>query len=306
MTRSGKRIWAGLALFALVISACTGGAPSPTSSPAPSADRASATPTPVSATPSLVPSTPSPSPLLAIADLPRVELADIDATAVCDPYPNQANIDAGQSTIICSEGLELAFRAVRAVTEDPVGRLYLHRPTCASLPCTADELSTAEVTAWTPTRALSVRLDSRLAFVSEPLADEDAVWPPAGNGPNPAVKRPSITGAPREVRDRDPYPFCGMAEIGDPPQVLGCFRDAVLAGRRAEMIQRLFGTEGGELLVIYRYDGQGRLVAYEHNQTVGGDGQTADTWRRAEGAMILGITSQSWDIETWWGTDQAL
>ena len=64
----------------------------------------------------------------------------------------------------------------------------------------------------------------------------------------------------------------------------------MLAGRTAEMIERVYGTEGGEMLWIYRYDGQGRLIRYYHDQTAGGDGRTVDAWGRSEGAMILGIT----------------
>jgi hypothetical protein len=74
------------------------------------------------------------------------------------------------------------------------------------------------------------------------------------------------------------------------------------AGRKAEMIERVFGTEGGEMLWIYRYDGSGRIVRYFHDQTVGGNGGSADTWGRSQGAMILGITPLAWDFDPWSST----
>ena len=282
--------------LAFVVSGCdsTG---SPTTSPSPTG--AAPTPTAPAATQTPVVATPSAHPSLAIGDLPAVELASVDATAVCDPDPSQANLKAGDSTILCSDGLELTLRAVGTVTRDPVTRLYLHRPTCPTVPCSEDELSMADVTVWTATEAFSVRLDSRLNTVPMPSVTKNAVWPAAGNEPSPAASRPSIEGAPDELASRAPYPFCGRAEIGDPPEVLGCFRDAVLAGREAEMIERVFGTEGGEMLWVYRYDGSGRLVRYAHDQTVGGDGRSADTWGRSDGAIILGITPLAWDFDPW-------
>jgi hypothetical protein len=290
-----------------MVSACGSTAmPTPSGSPSTGASAirtaAAARPTLVVATSSPVGATSSPVSSLAIDDLPGVELADVDATAVCDPDPNQASLDAGESTIPCSDGLELALRAVGAVTQDPATRVYLRRPQCAAVPCSEDELSTAEVTVWTATEAFSVRLDSHLETVPLPSVTKVAAWPLAGNGPAPEVSRPPIKGAPAELAHRDAYPFCGRAEIGSPPEVLGCFRDAVLTGRKAEMIERVFGTEGGEMLWIYRYDGDGRLARYYHDQTVGLDGRPTGTWGRSDGAMILGITPLAWDFDPWSST----
>ena len=124
-------------------------------------------------------------------------------------------------------------------------------------------------------------MDSRLQTVSQPSVASDATWPAAGNETIPTVKRPSIKDAPREVARREPYPYCGRAETGEPPSVTGCFRDAVLAGRPAEIIDRGYGTEGGEVLQIMRYDGDGPLIRYDHDQTAGGDGVIGDVWRRS-------------------------
>ena len=294
---------AGAAAGVVLLGGCAASARQPTASPTAAIAEPSSTPTTAAATPT---QTSTPSQRLAIGGLRRAELAEIDATAVCDPVPSQANIDAGESTVVCTDAIALAVAVIRTVTRDPVVRVYLRRPPCVAIPCSADQLDTAEVIAWTSTQTLSIQLDSRLDTVPLPSVANDAVWPAPGGEPEPAVRREAIKGAPHVVADREPYPYCGRAETHNPASVLGCFRDAVLAGRRAEMIDRLYGTEGGELLVIYRYDGHGRLIAYEHDQTVGGDGQVSNAWRRAEGAMNLGITPLGWDFEPWWGTDSRL
>jgi hypothetical protein len=236
-------------------------------------------------------------------DLPRVELADVDATVVCDPDMSLAVSGGPEATVDCSESLRLALRALRTVTPDPVVRIYLRRPPCPSLPCSEDQLNTAEVTLWTATQAYSVWLDSRLRTVPLPSVTNDAAWPAAGNSPVPAVARPSIEGAPPEVSRREPYPYCGWAVLDDPLEPLRCFRDAVLAGRRAEVIRTFLGFEGGTWLSIYRYDGHGRIVEYYHNQTARLDGLLNDTWGRLEGAMNLGITPFHWDFVHWVRTD---
>lgn len=111
------------------------------------------------------------------------------------------------------------------------------------------------------------------------------------------MKRPVIEGAPREVATRTPYPFCGSAELGDPSSALGCSRDAVLAGRPAELIDHVYGTEGGAITWLYRFDGQGALVRYSYD---------AGRWLRQAGTMILGITPTTRDFDPWWGTDKRL
>ena len=188
------------------------------------------------------------------------------------------------------------------MTSDPVMRLYLQRRACATLPCSADELNTAEVTLWTASQAFSVELDARLATVAPPSIAPDPVWPAPGGTPEPAVRRPSIEGAPREVADREPYPYCGKAQVAGLPGVVACFRDAVLAGRPAEMIHQRPSTEGGENIEIYRYRGQGRVVLLRSDGGLDATGHPADTWQRTEGALILGITPLTWDFDPWDGT----
>jgi hypothetical protein len=259
-------------------------------------------PTPDSATasPSSAPpaGTPSAVPGLEIDSLPRVELADVHATAVCDPQ-GPAAPGAGEPLIWCSDGLALAVAVVRTATPDPVTRLYLRRPRCASTGCTRGELSTARVFVWTASSAYDVALDGRDETVPPPVIVSNPGWPSSGSGALPAVRRPAIPSAPAEVARRTPYPFCGRAELSDPPRVPACFRAAVLAGRRVEMIDQVYGTEGGAILQIDRYDGEGRIIQYQHDQSVNGDGTATDHWSRSEGAMILSPDSFGWDFEPW-------
>lgn len=290
----------------VVLSACSAGASEPATSPSPSLPTPAATWSPVATSPDPAPATPTPVAPLVIADLPRVELAEIDATAVCDPAASQSNLEAGEATITCSDGLALAIAVVRATTPDSVTRLYLERPRCVAIPCSVTELSTATVTAWTSTRVFAVELDSRPETVDRPRLVDDAGWPESRGTSAPLVERTPLDGAPPEVAGRSALPYCGRSELGDPPEVAGCFRDAVLDGRAAEVIDLAFGTEGGDLLRIYRFDGTGPLVVYVHDQTVDGDGRQADAWRRSEGALILGITPSAWGFDPWWGTTREL
>lgn len=268
--------------------------PTPTATPAPSAATASPT-TP--ATPAV-----TPAPALSLNDLDhnRVELAGVNATALCDPEAGQFDPDAGETTIACSDALTWALTAVATATSDVALRVYVQRPDCEAVPCSADPLSTATVTVWTASGAYEVGLDSRIDTVTGPTpVDGVSAWPVSGSATSPAVDRPTIKGSPPAVAKRDPYPYCGQAEMGEPSEVDACFRAAVLDGRPAEMIDKLYGTEGGAILRIYRFDGSGRIKMFQHDGNANGDGSTNDVWRIVEGSMILGITTSAWDFDPW-------
>jgi hypothetical protein len=299
------RLLPGALGAAFLATACGCGTSSLTASSSSSNEVLAPTAAATSSGPSLVVAIPARVPPLVIAQLPRIELENVDATAVCDADPTQAAIDAGQSRIDCSDGLTVALAAVSTVTKDPVTHIYLHRPMCATTPCSEDDLSTAHITVWTATQAFAVQLDARLETLTGPSVADDAVWPAGDSDPSPAMARPSIAGAPPEVARRDPYPFCGRAESGHPTSVVSCFRNALLAGSRVEMIEGFNGTEGGGLLAIFRYAGHGRLSSYQHDETTTGDGRRTDTWRRADGAMVLGTASGSWDFDPWFSVELA-
>jgi hypothetical protein len=176
----------------------------------------------------------------------------------------------------------------------PIERLYLQRPPCQATPCTEDQLSTVTVTGWTTTDSFKVALDSRLTTIEMPTPDTGATWPAARSSIALAIERPVLEGAPAEIAGRTPYPYCGEAELSQPETVTGCFRDAVLSGRPAEFIDRLVATEGGEVIRLYRFDGRGALLIYQHS-----DGR----WFGQAGSMILGFTPGAFDFDPWWETE---
>jgi hypothetical protein len=230
---------------------------------------------------------PSSGRVLAIDALPSVSLDPAAQTAICDPQAYQLDTDAGEATIACPDGLVLGLRALSTISSSPIERLYLQRPSCDTTPCTEGELSTATVTGWTATDANSVGLDSRKPTVEVMTPASPAVWP-SGSSTTPARDRPVIEGAPAEIASRTAYPYCGEAELGDPEAVTECFRDAVLGGRPAELIERYVGTEEGLITRLYRFDGRGALVMYQRS-----DGR----WFRQAGSMILGFTPGAFDFD---------
>jgi hypothetical protein len=240
---------------------------------------------------------------LAIDDLPEATLDPAIVTAVCDPEAAQANIEAGDATIFCGDALPIGLRAISTIATGPVSRLYFHRPTCVAIPCTEDELATATIWGWTAEGALRIELDSRMTTVTAPVRDPTASWPAAGTAPAPPVDRPDIPGAPAEIRDRVPYPFCGSASFGQPPAAMACMRSAVLAGRPAELIDTATGTEGGSFTILYRFDGRGAIS--RAMDPVDANGR-AGPWLRQWGTLILGITPSTWDFDPWSGTDLQL
>ena len=78
---------------------------------------------------------------------------------------------------------------------------------------------------------------------------------------------------------------------------MGCFRDAVLAGRVAELVENVSGTEGGAITWLFRFNGRGAISRY-----AGSGGH----WSRQSGSMILGITPLIWDFDPWSGTEVQL
>ena len=255
------------------------GAASPRLTPTATA-RATATATP---TPS-----PTPEPTIAVEALPVVTLDPRVTTAVCDPYPGQAFPESQDVTLACVDGLEYGYRAIRTVTSDPIHRLYLQRPPCPTAPCSDEALNAATITGWSDGGAWSVVVDLRISATSVPLPAPGAEWPIAASSRVPATKRPSVADAPAELLKRAALPFCGHAEVGAPESVRACFRNAVLQGRPAEMIEQDYGTEGDPVLLVIRTTGAGAVVQY-----LG----TAGTWRRQFGAMTLGIIASAWSFE---------
>ena len=290
--RSTGRRMVGAAIVLSVAAGCAA-VPPPSGSAPPAA--AAATPT----TSADQPGSPAASAtVLVIADLPQASLEPAAVTAICDPEASQVDAAYGFATLSCPDGLRVAARVFRATAVGPLTRLYFRRPACPAVPCTDDQLSTATITAWTDQGAYTIALDSRLLTVALPIEDPTPVWPSPANASEPASVAPTIAGAPSVIANRVAHPYCGHTTLGQPPDVSSCFRDAVLAGRPAEMIETVFGTEGGEVTWLDRFDGHGAVLRFSQFMS--------EPWRRQAGTLILGIGPQTWDFDPWGGTDVAL
>lgn len=217
--------------------------------------------------------------------LPPASLEEEDATSICDPEANQFDPNAG-ATVPCDSGTVLGLRALHLEIAQ-VDRIYLRRMPCQQMPCSTTELSVITVTGWSGDRAMSVVYDNEHFTITAPVPDPLALWPSPQPVEPPPVERVDIAGAPREVRERDPYPYCGEAPDGPSP-IRTCFRAAVLDGRPVEMIDHNIVT--GDIWVM-RFDGQGLLWRY--GEAEGGG------WFRDRGSMILGIDAERWDYLNW-------
>jgi len=99
-------------------------------------------------------------------------------------------------------------------------------------------------------------------------------WPPVP-GPRvilptfqpPPVRAPDLGGgtAPK-LAEREPFPFCGSEDAGLSESfntaARQCFVDGVQAGSPVEMISRTGATEGGGVLNVYRFTGEGAVLRY--------------------------------------------
>jgi len=109
----------------------------------------------------------------------------------------------------------------------------------------------------------------------------------------PSVKRPSFDGAPAEIANRKPLPYCGHSELGSPVAVPRCFLAAVLAGRPAEAVDTRYGTEGGTSFQIVRFTGAGPIAVYEQGLDANGHNTG---WNRYLGRMVLGVEPEFWSM----------
>lgn len=262
-------------ILALVVVACT----TVTTTDAPSTrpgESSRATPSP----------RPSPSPstaaLLDVEDLPNASLSDEGATLICDPEANQLHPDAGDTVILCYDGLLLGLRALRTAVPT-VERLYLRRQTCAQVPCSASELSVVQVTGWANGSALTTTIDAQAQSVTVPFPDVSVAWPTVASDA-PPVERPVIDGAPGELVHRDPYPFCGDATKD--VSAATCFLAAVLAARPAELWDL---AAVAQTRFVLRFDGQGLVTRYRERN---------EGWVRERGSVVLGPEG-TWALDNW-------
>jgi hypothetical protein len=151
-----------------------------------------------------------------------------------------------------------------------VDRLYLYRRPCAVLPCTQTELDTVDVIGWAGDDAFSVTITEEPFTLTVPFDGAIAPWPQASSSIPPPVSRLAIEGASREIRRREPYPYCGRErphDSGQPAErrleINRCFIDGVLEGRPVEMV---FIPDVIREPVVMRFDGSGFIVVWSARQ----------------------------------------
>ena len=240
--------------------------------------------------------------VLTRADLPELRPDVATILAICDPSPGQAFYEGGEDLLGCSDGVELGLRAIQTVTDDPLDRVWLQRPLCVAAPCSEELRATGTLTAWVGERAWTTELDARTEAATVPRADAEAGWPSLA-GTTPAVKRPVVADAPDQLDGRAPRPFCGFAEMHEPPTVMRCFRSAVLARQPAEIVETFYGTEGGTITVVNRFLGSGAIVTYQNSV----DAQAQPLpWSRRLSRLQLGVDPNNWNLDPIDGTEQPL
>jgi hypothetical protein len=216
-------------------------------------------------------------------------------TTVCDAYLAQVLVDV-EDHIACADGLQSALASIRTETQEPFARLHLSRPDCALASCADVAASTADVTAWPVsggrTWHVSLTYSADAIAVGIPVPGPAAAWPASdlSGGSIPALSRPSIDGAPREVTARTPLPYCGASERDANTAAIRCLIDAVLAAEPAELRVNTSGTEGGQITLLYRFLGHGAVVEY-----AGGEG----AWHRTAGSLIPNPDGATFSFDPW-------
>lgn len=252
-------------LVAGLLSACGVQRPPPSLSPSAS-QTGSAAPTPVSAAPA-----PSVTPLPSVGSVViHVELI----TQICENWGESAP----PGLITCSEAIGVGLSGIGPAAST-VTRVTFHYGSWCGKPEDCPERAADR--AWL--YAISNVAGPLLVSLARGEDGGLMVWPPQPGPapePPPAFSPPPIgrpdtgSGAPPEVRDREPFPLCGE-ERAEPDaydtDARRCFLAGVLAGQPVEFVSREFGVEGHAVLTIYRFAGAGGIVRYISE---------ADAWSR--------------------------
>jgi hypothetical protein len=233
------------------------------------------------------PSTPTPSaePVPSPAERPPAETGVSDPmriTQICETWGGARS----ERTIRCSRAIEAVLDSLGTEAAH-VQRIYLR----FTPPCTMGENCPPrrEDHAWASIRSpltadllVELTIGGDGALVAAPPRIDPAP-PPSPTFDAPPIARPPIdVPAPAEVRDRRPLPLCGVetASSGGPfaTNARRCFAAGVLAGEPVEFITRGVGTEGEKTLTLYRFDGDGAAMRYDHE---------AGTWTWAACGIAL-------------------
>ena len=269
------RFAAHILAITVLIAACS--APTPTPSAPPD-------PTPVATSSSVV---------LAIDSLPNARFDPPTTLVVCDFDPIQADSDAGETTISCTDGALLAMRALAGAQITDIDRLYLQRRPCGAGPCSRNVLDTALVTAWFGPESATVALDSRSQQVVVATDVPPTEWPSAGSSEAPSAPPIVMADAPEPLLSRDPLPSCGAVDIAVAPAGVpeACFFGAVLRGSTAELLEKVYSTEGDPITLLYRYEGTGAIIRYRTDEAGG--------WDVEAGGLILDPGGTSFSFDVW-------
>ena len=237
--------------------------------PEPTPPRASRTPvatTGASATPVAEPSSP-PGSATPIPDPERpvaVPLRSI--TVICESW----GAEPPPATIDCAHAVSASLAALGGERAAVVRRIDVGYGEWCDDPsaCVPRQADVGWVVARTAT------LETLLVRVALDAAGGLQAWPPV---PGPRVILPTFQpppigapdlggGTPPKLAEREPFPFCGSEDAGLSETfntaARQCFVDGVRAGSPVEMISRTGATEGGGLLNVYRFAGEGAVIRY--------------------------------------------
>jgi hypothetical protein len=94
------------------------------------------------------------------------------------------------------------------------------------------------------------------------------VWGDGSGGPvqtePPSADRPDLApGAPAELVDRAPFPFCGTEDDVFNRNVRRCFLTNVALGAPAEFLTSVPAADGSVVTTVHRYAGSGPVLVYQ-------------------------------------------
>jgi hypothetical protein len=196
---------------------------------------------------------------------PTVPLRSI--TIVCESWGSEPP----SATIDCEDAVTAALAALGATRAAVVRRLdFGYGEWCAAastcLPRRSDIGWVVARTATLETLRVRVALDAATGLQAWPPVEGPRVIVPSFR--TPPVDAPDLgEGTPRELAEREAFPFCGSEDVGLTEAfntaARQCFLDGVRAGSPVELISRMTSTEGGgQLLDVYRFTGEGAIFRY--------------------------------------------
>ena len=216
---------------------------------------------------------------------PGASTAGADATPLVDPAP--ADVPVTTYTTICEAwGSEPPDTAVECETAGQLALAALGEQRASATrrldirygaPCVVGPGCERRADVRTVI-AISAAFDSLVVHVARDTAGDLLVWPPV-EGP---IQRPEPFTAPRvgapppgpepsvELRDREPFPFCGKESVPTPDAYDTVARTCFLRGIRAWAPVELISAEAGEdgvVTRVYRFAGLGPIVEHVHTRS---------------------------------------